>query len=100
MNNFPDDDIANWICSKHGCGFMATDKWMKEITPEIIAQLKQDVIDTVIFRQQQAADREVQVIERARREVEAKKTVHDVAREHKKITSLSDFVKGDDNEQS
>ena len=93
LNHTPKDDIAQWKCPRHGCDWMATGDYMRGLTDKDVARIKKEVEDTIRFRQKQQADREVAVIEAARKAVEDEKTVHDIAREHKGMASIMDFAK-------
>jgi hypothetical protein len=48
LKHFPDDDIRQWECPK--CGWMADDKFIKEMTPEKMAQIKKSHDDSMKFR--------------------------------------------------
>ena len=87
------DEFAQWKCSRNSCDWLATDKYMRGLTDKDVARIKKEVEDTIRFRQKQQADREVAVIEAARKAVEDEKTVHDIAREHKGMASIMDFAK-------
>jgi len=40
LTHSPRDDLVQWTCSR--CGWMATDDYIKNMTPELMAQIKKD----------------------------------------------------------
>ena len=93
MRHLPNDQIANWICQRSSCGYMATDSYMNNLTKEDIAEIKKGIQTTKRHREQQRANREINAIEHAIEVVEKNETVYDIAREHQNISRLTDFIK-------
>lgn len=92
MMNLPKDHLVNYVCRNHRCGFLATTKYMDELTPEKIEALKDEEAKTRMFRVDMDAKREAEKIERQAKKIEMEKGIGDIVREHKKIKSIEDFT--------
>lgn len=93
------DQLAQWTCTKSNCDWMATDKYMESLTKKDYERIQQEIQDTIRFRQNQQAQREIDKIEQARQSIEDKQTVHDVARKYKGIANIQDFMRESDKDE-
>lgn len=87
------DQLAQWTCTKNNCDWMATDEFMDKLTDADRERIKKDIQDTIRYRQQVQAQREIDKIEQARQSVKDKQTVYDVARKYKGIANIQDFMR-------
>lgn len=86
---FSDDAIANYICS--GCGFMATTKFMENLTDGQRQQIKKDRDDIRRHYADQSARYETDRIARRRSEIEQKDRLAGLLQTHKKLIPLDSF---------
>lgn len=95
LKHFPEDDIRQYECSK--CGWMATEDFIKEMTPEKMAQIKKSNDDLRRWHAEaparaQAKKIEAQISGFKQESEEKQKETEDWKKKNKNVKSIMDYT--------
>lgn len=95
LKHYPDDDIRQWECPK--CGWMAREDYIKNMTPELMKQIKESHDSLQRYHAEAPARAQAKRIEARMADIEKGKGERDKEQEkerkkHKNVKSITDFT--------